>query len=358
MLQCGEVGGVALLEGFPMTVTRLIAAMLLALAATAVARAETPTLTISVYGIAQDVFKRDLYEPFEAVCGCKLSVEIGNSSERLAKLEANRAAPVIDVAALADFNALEAARNGLIAPIDVTKLANHASLYDIAKDPIGDRMGVGYTFYATSIVYRADKVSVASWNDLFKPELAGRIALPNITTTQGPLALYMIDKAAGGTTADLKAGMTAVAKNRGNVVTFYERGSQIPQLFEQEEILAAVIGRFGWANLQKIGMPIKWASPREGQTGGLNVLTLVKGSRNEALALKFIDFWLSREVQTRLANHLVDSPANKTVEVDPKMAEALTYGPAMVESLNLIAPGTMLENRDAWLAAWNAGIAR
>jgi hypothetical protein len=30
----------------------------------------------------------------------------------------------------------------------------------------------------------------------------------------------------------------------------------------------------------------------------------------------------------------------------------------MVESLNLIAPAKMLENRDAWLAAWNAGIAR
>lgn len=339
--------------------TRLIATAAAALIGSApAALAETPTLTISVYGIAQDQYKKDLYDPFEKTCGCKLVVETGNSSERLAKLQANKASPVIDVAAIADFNALEAAKKDLLEPIDASKLSNYDQLYDFAKDPLGDKMAIGYTFYSTSIVYRSDKVKIDSWKDLFKPELAGRIALPNITTTQGPLALYMIDKAEGGNTPDLKAGIDAIAKNKANVVTFYERGSQIPQLFEQEEILAAVVGRFGWANLLKIDMPIKWATPKEGQTGGMNVLTLVKGTKHKDLALKFIDYWLSKEVQTKLANDLVDSPANKTVEVDAKTAEALTYGKETADSLKFIPPATVLENRDAWVAGWNAKVAQ
>lgn len=340
-----------------MRTTRLAASAALALlGAAAPALAETPTLTISVYGIAQDAYKKDLYDPFEAICGCTLVVETGNSSERLAKLEANKAAPVIDVAAIADFNALEAVRKDLVQPIDVAKLANYGALYDIAQDPLGGHMAVGYTFYSTSIVYRSDKVTITSWKDLFKPELAGRIALPNITTTQGPSAIYMIDKAEGGTTPDLKAGIDAIAANRDNVVTFYERGSQIPQLFEQEEILAAVVGRFGWANIRKLDLPIKWATPSEGQTGGMNVLTLVKGTKNEALALQFIDYWLSKDVQTRLAADLVDSPANKTVEVPAETAESLTYGAETAASLHFIAPADMLEHREAWVAGWNAKV--
>jgi putative spermidine/putrescine transport system substrate-binding protein len=338
--------------------TRMAAGAALAVLIASPAFAETPTLTISVYGIAQDAYRKDLYDPFEATCGCKLVVETGNSSERLAKLEANKASPVIDVAAIADFNALEAAKKDLIQPIDVSKLSNHGALYDLAQDPLGGHLAIGYTFYSTSIVYRSDKVSIASWKDLFKPELAGRIALPNITTTQGPLAIYMIDKAEGGTTPDLKAGIDAIAAHREDVVTFYERGSQIPQLFEQEEILAAVVGRFGWANIKKLDLPIQWATPSEGQTGGMNVLTLVKGTRNEALALKFIDYWLSQEVQTRLALDLVDSPANKSVEVPAETAEALTYGAETAASLSFIKPAAMLENREAWVAGWNAKVAQ
>ena len=158
-------------------------AVALSLISPAATAAEKPTLAISVYGIAQDAYRRDLYTPFEAKCGCTLVIETGNASERLAKLEANRDNPVIDVAAIADFAALDAARKGLLQPIDVAKLSNFDKLYDFTKDPIGEHRAVGYTFYATSIAYRSDKVKIASWKDLFAPELKGRISLPYIAGT-------------------------------------------------------------------------------------------------------------------------------------------------------------------------------
>jgi len=335
-----------------------VAAVALALLAAGAAHAQTPTLTISVYGIAQDAYRKALYDPFEKTCGCKLVVETGNSSERLAKLEANAAAPVIDVAAISDASALEAANKGLIQKIDPSKLSNYGALYDFAKDPLGNGMAVGYTFYGTSIVYRSDKVKVDSWLDLFSPALAGRIALPNITTTQGPLALYVIEKAAGGKSEDFATAIDLVAKHRKDVVTFYERGSQIPQLMQQEEILAAFVGRFGWAGIKKIDLPIQWANPKEGQTGGMNVLAIVKGTKQVDLAHRFVDYWLSQEVQTKLAEALVDSPANRKVTVSDKIAEGLTYGAEAAESIRFIAPKTQVEHRDQWVAQWNEKVAR
>jgi putative spermidine/putrescine transport system substrate-binding protein len=109
------------------------------------ASAQERTLTISVYAFAQDDFKTLVYDPFEAKCGCKLVVETGNSVERLAKMEANKANPVVDMAVVSMADALAASRAGLIDKVDTSKLANFSKLYDVAKDPNGDGMSVGYT---------------------------------------------------------------------------------------------------------------------------------------------------------------------------------------------------------------------
>ena len=320
--------------------------------------AQERTLVLSAFGVGQNELRKELYAPFEAKCKCKIVVNVGNSADRLAKMEARKGNPEVDIAVLADFSAMEAAQKDLIEPIDVSKLKNYNKLHDMAKDPIGNHMGVGYTWFATGIAYRTDKVKINSWADLAKPELKGRLALPNITTTQGPAMLLMMDKAYGGTTPDLATGIQKVADMKGGVVTFYERSAQLVQLFQQEEIYAAVVGRFNWPLIKKLNLPIAWATPKEGLTGGINVMVLAKGSKNKDLAYAFMDEWISTEAQTRLVMALVDSPANKEVKLPPQVAEVLTYGADTARALNLISPAQHLLRRKAWVDGWNNKIAR
>ncbi|MBP2443949.1 ABC transporter substrate-binding protein [Rhizobium leguminosarum] len=331
----------------------LIATAALAALSPLGAAAADRTLTISVYAFAQDDFKTLVYDPFEAKCGCKLVVETGNSVERLAKLEANKANPVIDLAAVSMADALAASRAGLIDKIDTAKLASFAKLYDIAKNPNGDGMSVGYTFYATSIAYRSDKMKIDSWADLLKPEYVGHVAFPNVTTNQGPPALYMLGLALGKDTPDLKGPIEALGEKKDEIVTFYEKSSQLVQLMQQEEIWAAPIGRFSWAGFTKLDVPVAWATPKEGQTGGMNVLVLTKGSKNQDLALQFMDFWLSTDIQTKLAEKLIDSPANREVKLPEAAANNLTYGEETAKSLKLIPSAVALDNRAGWLKTWN-----
>jgi len=318
--------------------------------------AQDKTLTISVYSFAQDEFKELVYDPFEAICGCKLVIETGNSVERMAKIEANKANPVIDMAVISTHDALSAARAGLLQPVDISKLSNYGKLYDLAKDPIGDHMGIGYTFYATSIVYRSDKVTVNSWADLLSPELAGNVALPDVTTNQGPPTLYMLGKAMGDTDPSLTAPIDKVAEHADDIVTFYVRSSQLAQLMQQEEIWAAPIGRFAWSQFKDNGFPMAWATPTEGQTGGMNVMVMTAGNGNEELALQFMDFWLSTPIQTALAEALIDSPANSEVVVADDIADNLTYGAETAASLDLIPAEVILDQRDGWLEQWNAKV--
>lgn len=320
------------------------------------ADAEEKTLTISVYAFAQDEYKEIVYTPFEQKCGCKLVIETGNSVERLAKMETNKANPVVDMAVVSMADALQASRAGLIDKINTAKLANFNKLYDIAKDPNGDGMSIGYTFYATSIVYRTDKMKIDSWADLLKPEYASHVAFPNISTNQGPPALYMLGKAMGKDSPDLKAPIEALGEKKDDIVTFYVKSSQLVQLMQQEEIWAAPIGRFSWSPFTKLNLPLGWATPKEGQTGGMNVMVLTKGSKHQDLALQFMDFWLSTEVQTKLAEKLVDSPANKEVKVSDSVANNITYGEDTAKSLKLIPSAVALDNRDAWLKAWNSTV--
>jgi putative spermidine/putrescine transport system substrate-binding protein len=342
---------------FCKTGVTLVAGALL-LAGLGNAQAADKKLVISVYGFSQDAFTDILYKPFEAQCDCELVVETGNSVERLAKLEARKDNPEIDMAVMSTHDALAAARMGITQAIDVSKLSNHAKLYDIAKDPLGDYLGIGYTFYATSIVYRSDKVTIDSWQDLFKPEIKGRVAFPNISTNQGPPALYMLGKALGNDAADLETPMNEIAARRDDIVTFYQRSSQVAQLMQQEEILAAPIGRFAWGAYTKMDLPLAWATPSEGQTGGMNVMILTKGAKNEALAYQLMDMWLSVDIQTKLAEALVDSPANSDVTVSDEIAANLTYGEDTVNSLKLLAPDIILDNRNKWLDTWNEKVAQ
>ncbi|WP_296103092.1 ABC transporter substrate-binding protein [uncultured Agrobacterium sp.] len=321
-----------------------------------VAQAQDKTLTISVYAFAQDEFKELVYTPFEKKCGCKLVVETGNSVERLAKMEANKANPVVDLAIVSMADALSAARKDLIQKIDTAKVPNIDKLYDIAKDPNGDGMSVGVNLYATSIVYRTDKMKIDSWADLLKDGVVDHIAFPNVTTNQGPPALYMLGKALDKDTPDLGGPIEAVGAKKDDIVTFYVKSSQLVQLMQQEEIWAAPIGRFSWAPFTKLDLPLAWATPKEGQTGGMNVLVVPKGTKNEDLALQFMNFWLSTETQKALADKLVDSPTNKEVKVSEEAANNLTYGEDTVKSLQLIPSATALDYRDKWVAEWNAKV--
>lgn len=318
--------------------------------------AQDKTLTISVYSFAQDEYKEILYDPFEEICDCKLVIETGNSVERMAKIEANASNPVIDMAVIASQDALELARKDLLAQLDVSKLANLSKLYSAAQDPIGDNFAVGYTFYASSIVYRSDLIKVNSWADLLDEKLAGNVALPNITGTQGPLTLMMLDKAAGNDGSDLTGVISEVGKHADDIVTFYSRSSELTQLMNQEEVIAAPVGRFAWSAFKDSPLPFAWAEPAEGQAGGMNVMVMTKGNGNEDLAYQFMDYWLSTEVQTKVAEALVDSPANAEVVVSDEIADNLTYGADLINSLNLLSPAVIIDNREAWVEQWNTEV--
>ena len=219
------------------------------------AHAQSHKLVVSGFGLNSELLKKHLYTPFEARCQCKIVLESGTGADRLAKLEARKANPAVDVFQATDFGALEASNKGLLQPLDYSQLKNADQLYDFARDPLRNQQAIGATVYAVGIVVRTDRPSagIASWKDLWKPELKGQLLLANLSTTTGIAQLFMADRVWGGLQGDMATGMGKLGEIKGNVPTFYTQTAQMTALFAQDEAWAVPVGRFAWPNLKKTG---------------------------------------------------------------------------------------------------------
>jgi putative spermidine/putrescine transport system substrate-binding protein len=336
------------------------AAMVATLTVATPAQAQKRTLVLSTYGLNNDIFKKHVYEPFSKICNCEIVLETGNAAERLAKLDARKANPNVDVIQITDFLALDASAKGLLQPIDYKKIRNLDQVYDFGRDPLRNKEAIAYTVYSVGLVVRTDKASssITSWKDLAKPELKGHLMLANITGNQGLAQLFMVDRAWGGFAGDMAAGFARLGEMKPNVVTYYTQTAQMTALFAQDEAWVAPVGRFGWLNLKKTGKPLAWVVPKEGQVGMMNTMSIVKGSKNADLAHQLIDFWLGKDVQTALANELADSPINRNAQPRPEAAEALTWGKAQIDSLVFMKPEMVVRERAGWVTQWNRMIAK
>ncbi len=339
---------------------KLIALVLSAAVLASPALGQKRTLVLSTYGLNNDLFKKHVYEPFGQRCGCELVLETGNAAERLAKLEARKANPTVDVMQTTDFLALDASQRGLLAPIDYSRLKNLEQIYDFARDPLRNQQAIAYTLYSVGLVVRTDKPSgtLTSWKDLWNPQLKGRVLLANINSNQGLAQLFMVDRVFGGLAGDMATGFAKLAELKPSVITYYAQTAQMTALFAQDEAWVAPVGRFGWLNLKKTGKPLAWVVPKEGQVGMMNTMSIVRGSKNADLAHQLIDFWLSKDVQQALANDLADSPVNRTVRITPEAAESLTWGKAQIDSLVFMKPAAVVRDRADWVTQWNRMIAK
>lgn len=335
----------------------VLVGILLALAVSGTALAKQK-LVVSTWGYGYDIFREIIEEPFEKLYDVDVVYEFGNNSERLSKLRLFRNNPRVDVVQLAHYYTQMGVDEGLFETIDPDALAYWDQIYDFAKDPTGPGYGPAYTVSRVGIVYRADKVKepITSWADLWREDLRGRIALPELSTTQGPAFLAIIGKTFGSGLQDIDTAFEKIKELKPHVVKFYSKSSELINLFERGEVWVAPDLQLFMGGFLELDMPIEWVDPVEGVVANFNTINIVKNTKNRDLAQKYIEFILSPEVQYELAVKLGDSPVNKEVVISEEDAVTLTYGEDVVKNLITLDWDFILDNFDSWLDRWNREI--
>ena len=323
------------------------------------AAAAEKELTVALYGGSfQEQTVKCYIESFESKYGAKVNMAVGNSTDNLAKLRAQKSNPVIDVAYMDWSVAIQAKNEGLIEKLDFDKIPNIAQVYDKAIEK--DHFFVAQLFACTGLAYNTEfvKSPPTSWQDLWDAKYKGKIALPDITGTSGYQTLLMAARINGGDIQNMGPGFEAIKKIRDDVVTFYTHADQVVSLLERGEVWIVPWYHDRTAFAQKKGVPVAFSFPKEGTVAILPALTIVKGAPNPELAAKFIDWILSAEGQKCFAANMFEGPVNKTVVLEPELARKMPYGPEQIDRMVVPDYEYTAAHRGEWTEKWNKEIAR
>jgi len=186
----------------------------------------------------------------------------------------------------------------LFQPIDRALVPNIEQIYDLAQAPQGE-FGPAYSIGRVGIVYNTEEVAepITSWGDLWREDLASQISLPGITTTAGPMVVLQAAERAGvDAYADPDAAFAEVSGLVPNIVTNYNTGSEMINLFSTGEITVSMAQDFALGRLQAAVPSVVWAELDDGAIATLNTINIPTGSENVELAHMFLNFVLSVEI--------------------------------------------------------------
>lgn len=315
---------------------------------------EGQKLTISTFSFNAELLQKNVYDPFMEATGCELIVEGGKNAERVTKIK--EAPGSYDVVIIGDAFVADLIEEGLVETLDSSHLTNLDALYDNAKAPFGAEYGPAYTFNRLGIVYDSATcpIEITSWADLWNPELEGQIAIPDITTTSGPLFYYSIADMSGLTPgADDDAIFAKLEELKPNVMKTYTSANDTITMLNQGEISVAVLLDYSYTAAKSASEDYVWVDPAEASYSGFNTLNILKGCQNKELAEAFIDFYISKEVQLAEALDGVDSPVRTDVELTAEQAANFTYGKEMIDSLKIPDWDVINTNKAGWTDKWN-----
>jgi putative spermidine/putrescine transport system substrate-binding protein len=335
-------------------------ARLAALAAVALlsCAAQAQELVVGIFGGSfADDSKTCHIGPFEKRTGAKVALKLGNSSQFAASIRATGGKSDYDVVYVDNSLAEQLKHENLLETIDRSKLANAPQTSPKAFDK--DNQYVVFMTGATVIVYDKTQVKnpLTSWNDLYRPEFKGKLAIGDISGTSGLQFLLALNKMKGGTLTNLDPGFQAIKPLVKDSVTLYTQADQIVSMFERKEIAVAVWYPDRAGSAIDKGLPLAVVYPKEGAVGILPALVIPKGAKHPDLALKYIDEVLSGEGQKCFAEKKYAGPVNTKVTLSDKAAKIVPYRETF-ENLWLPDPVAVAKGIPEWTKRWQREVAR
>ncbi len=301
---------------------------------------EPKVLVVSTWDYDIEALQEFLFKPFEEANNCTIELDLGRDGDRYTKLANEIDITEIDVFLATQATAQKAVKDGLFEKMDKSKIKNMKNLFELAKNPNGKDYGMCYTVNRLRVAGKSDNLP-ETWEEIFA-DTGSKVAIPHMTSTFGPMVLYGAGDVSGNASANI-ARIEKWVKN-GNVDAYVSTFSTRK---------AVVNGEYDYALLADFGYTpdLKWGDLDKVLLNG-NTVNIVKGTKNKDLAMKFVDFLLSEEVQNESLDRNIDSPVNMNVAFEAGQENSKTnlssFPNAVITDIDLVN-----ENRAAWVAKWN-----
>lgn len=325
------------------------------------ASAEEKTLYLGGSGGSiEQAFRSTILPSFEKATGWKVDYVTGNSTDLLARLQAQRSNQQIDTVFLDDGPMAQAVQLGLCRPLD--KAPVYDDLVDLAKPTNGksalmSMIGTGIVYNAK---YFADNHWPApqSWNDLKDPKFRKRLVIPPINNTFGLIALIAEARTVGGSESNIEPGFQTFAKEVDpNVLAYEPSPGKMSELFQSGQAVIGVWGSSRAKVLAGTGFPAAFTYPKEGGYAIGIAVCAVAGGKERPEAQTLIQHILSPDSQRALALAGALGPVNTKTILSPEESIGIPYG-SSAEALKIIDWDEINAHREQWTRRWSREIER
>jgi putative spermidine/putrescine transport system substrate-binding protein len=276
-------------------------------------------LVVSIWGGSwRDLVAETVAKKFTAETGVPVEFITGGTIDRLNKANLAKGNPESDLTFTTSHVGWIYATDGLFEELDTTKIPNAKNLADEARI---SPFHLGAWAYVYTIGYRADLLGgmkLESWEDLWKPELKGKIAAPDFDPSHIIAISAMLS---GGDAAHWEKGEDKLKALKPNFKAFYTNDANSQQLLASGETPVQVVLSMNAYYMISQGVPITLAIPKEGAVLGVDTVAIMKGSKKSELAYKFINALYDPEVQAEIAKIKKGSPAVLNAKIDPEIAK-------------------------------------
>lgn len=316
------------------------------------------TLNVSVWGGVTEEWLRNFVEPeFKKIYpNVTFNYDVGGMSARYTKLLAQKANPDIDVFMSTGEALFGAINEGLVQKIDRSKIPNMQGLNDWAL-PAPD-YGAAYAAIAEGLCYNPTFFGdnpPKSWQDLWRPEVQGKLSVPAIGHSQMPQFVAEAAQLNGGSVGNIQPGLDALAKLRPAAQTFFYTGWNAQ--FDAGDIVLAVDFDYYCNFMAQQGSNIKFVLPEEGGWGSIQHASIVVGTKNPEMVEAYINLLLSPEIQHSVAFDALNSPSRPDVRLSPELEQSLAVAGDNATHVKWFDEKFSVEVRPAWTELLNIQVA-
>ncbi|MBA3872921.1 MAG: spermidine/putrescine ABC transporter substrate-binding protein [Anaerolineae bacterium] len=267
---------------------------------------------------------------FGALCGVKVTEDnFGSNEELIAKLRQGN--PGYDLVVPTGVNIPQMIREGLLEPIDLTKIPNFANVTTALQNPAydpGNKYTVPYQWGTIAIGYNKEAVGkdVTSWDDLWN--FKGNVAWIEDPRSMMGIALVLLGKDPNSTNADdINAARDFLVDHGSNVKTIAQDDGQEKLVSGEADMVVEYSGDIfqkmadcdANADLKCAGK-YDFVIPKEGGIRWVDNLAIPKDAPHKELAEAFIDYILDPQVGADISNYTAYATPNQKA-IDDKLID-------------------------------------
>ena len=275
------------------------------LAAASAAEAQDPLVVSAWGGNWKDSLEKVVGKAFTAKTGIPVEFEAGGTIDRLAKARVAKGNPLVDVTFTTSHVGRLYISDGLIQPLDMSKLPNAKEL---AREAIRSEYHIGVWAYVYTVVYRPDlvKEDITKWSDLWKPSLKGKIAMPDFDPSHIITIAALME---GGNETTWEKGQKKLMELKPQIAAFFATDAQSQDLMKTGQAPVQVMLSVNAYHLIDQGIAVKLVQPTD-YPGivGIDTMTVMTGTKKADAAYQFINMALAKDIQAELVKSLKASP--------------------------------------------------